>query len=109
MRADKRKEIFNKEIDRRLANPQWSSEIVSRVINRVRQERKKRVVDIASTLFPVASAAMLAIVLIYFIYSPFDERIAVATDNTTIEIPEVSGLVSDEVDQLVSYTSYENR
>lgn len=110
MRARETKEIFNREIDRRLENPQWSRQIGSRVITRVRQERKKKVVDIASTLFPVAAAAMLAIVLVsQFIYSPVDESIAVTADNSTIEIPEVSGLAYDEVDRIVRYASYQNR
>jgi hypothetical protein len=110
MRARETKEIFNREIDRRLENPEWSREIGLRVITRVRQERKMKVVDIVSTLFPVAAAAMLAIVLVYQLaYSPVDESIVIAADNSTIEIPEVSGLAYDEVDQLVNYASYQNR
>ena len=56
---------FDEEINKRITSKTWSSQVVSGVFSSLRNERKRRAINIASSLFPVAAAAVLFLVLMF--------------------------------------------
>ncbi len=61
--------IFEKEIRKRIKNSEWSCLVVSRVFEKIKRERKNKIINILSAIFPVAAAALLFIVLTFEIVS----------------------------------------
>ena len=55
--------IFEKEIKKRIDSAEWSCLVVSRVLERIKKERKNRIINLSSAMFPIAAAALLFIVL----------------------------------------------
>jgi hypothetical protein len=65
--------IFEKEIKKRIDSSEWSCLVVSRVFERIKKERKSRIINVLSAMFPMAAAALLFIVLSFGI-GPSNEQ-----------------------------------
>jgi hypothetical protein len=106
MNMNEHEKIFNEEIDKRLRSSEWTASIAAGVISTVRDERKKRVYDITSILFPVAAAAVLVLALTF----QGGLRHSVADDSgALVQMSGVAGedtsdIFTDEIDQIISYT-----
>ncbi len=97
---------FEHEIDSRLTSSRWSAGMASAVIARLGAERRKRLINTVSYLFPAAAAALLIFAI------TFQSRIVTqeagsagesAETGSSVVLAETSGLLSDEVDQIIRH------
>jgi hypothetical protein len=96
------KGAFRAEIDRRIASSAWSGEIAARVFTRAHAEKRQKVMDAVSALFPLAAAAVLVIVL------AFQTEVARTTgQDVTGRHPfdsDVHEIVSNDIDGILGGT-----
>ncbi len=97
---------FEHEIDSRLKSSRWSAGMASNVITRLGAERRKRMINTVSCLFPAAAAAILLIAITFqsLIVTPEANGAGESTDSgSSVVLAETRGLLSDEVDQIIRH------
>ncbi|HON77943.1 MAG TPA: hypothetical protein PK544_05600 [Spirochaetota bacterium] len=106
MNLNEQEKKFHEEIDRRLSSSAWSESIAAGVLSAARSERKKKIFDITSILFPVAAAAALVLALTF---QAGVQRTVTDDSGSLVQMSNVaggdtSGIFNDEIDQIISYT-----
>jgi len=97
---------FEHEIESRLASSRWSAMMASTVIARLGAERRRRLINTVSYLFPVAAAALLLMAITFqsLLVTPEANVAGESADTgSSIVFLETSGLLSDEVDQIIRH------